>query len=230
MNGNVPHDSAHFALMDRVYRRQRHFYDFTRRYYLLGRDRLIRELGVQPGERVLEVGCGTARNLIRIGRAYPGELYGLDASSEMLRSAGAAIARAGFESRIRLACGLAEDVSPGQFGLSQPFEHIIFSYSLSMIPDWRGALQAAHDSLSPAGHVHIVDFGDLKGFYPLFAKGLKTWLRLFHVTPRSELLGHIEREGVQAGGKGPYLLRGRYAFLWRATREELEGLARSPVA
>ena len=27
--------------MDRIYRRQRHVYDFTRKYYLLGRDRLI---------------------------------------------------------------------------------------------------------------------------------------------------------------------------------------------
>ena len=27
------------ALMDRIYRRQRHVYDVTRKYYLLGRDR-----------------------------------------------------------------------------------------------------------------------------------------------------------------------------------------------
>ena len=54
----------HAALMDRVYRRQRHIYDFTRKYYLFGRDRLIDAMQPKPGARILEVGCGTARNLI----------------------------------------------------------------------------------------------------------------------------------------------------------------------
>ena len=72
---------AHAALMDKVYRRQRYIYDLTRRYYLFGRDKMIRELALKPGEAVVEVGCGTARNLIRIARLYPGaELFGLDAS------------------------------------------------------------------------------------------------------------------------------------------------------
>ena len=36
-------------LMDRIYRRQRHLYDSTRKYYLLGRDRLIERLSPPPG-------------------------------------------------------------------------------------------------------------------------------------------------------------------------------------
>ena len=51
--------AAHSVLMDKVYRRQRHFYDLTRKYYLLGRDRLVRQLNAKPGERVIEIGCGT---------------------------------------------------------------------------------------------------------------------------------------------------------------------------
>ena len=35
---------ASAVLMARIYRRQRHVYDFTRKYYLLGRDRLIDRL------------------------------------------------------------------------------------------------------------------------------------------------------------------------------------------
>ena len=35
--------SGHAALMDGVYRHQRHIYDLTRKFYLLGRDRLIRD-------------------------------------------------------------------------------------------------------------------------------------------------------------------------------------------
>src|SRR5262245_29779275 len=100
--------------MDRVYRRQRHFYDLTRKYYLLGRDRLVRDLQARAGESIVEIGCGTARNLIRIAERYPGvKLYGLDASSQMLHTAGDAIARAKLSGQTVLKHGLAEDVRPG---------------------------------------------------------------------------------------------------------------------
>ena len=76
------------ALMDRLYRRQRHFYDVTRKYYLLGRDRLIEGLAPPPGSRVLEIGCGTARNLVAAAQAWPdAQFYGIDISAEMLATA-----------------------------------------------------------------------------------------------------------------------------------------------
>ena len=81
----------HASLMDGVYRHQRHFYDMTRKYYLLGRDFALRQL--QPGAdaHILEIACGTGRNLDQIDMRYPDrQLYGLDISSEMLRSARAA--------------------------------------------------------------------------------------------------------------------------------------------
>ncbi|NOT46792.1 MAG: methyltransferase type 12, partial [Acidobacteria bacterium] len=66
-----------FENMDRMYRLQRYFYDITRKYYLLGRDQLLKQMDVQPGEHVLEVGCGTARNLIVLSRHQPqAHLYG----------------------------------------------------------------------------------------------------------------------------------------------------------
>ena len=54
--------------MDRMYRLQRYFYDFTRKYYLLGRDRLLREMDLAPGARVLEIGCGTGSDAILMVR------------------------------------------------------------------------------------------------------------------------------------------------------------------
>ncbi len=45
-------------LMDGIYRYQRHIYDITRKYYLLGRDALIKELEAPNGGTVLEIGCG----------------------------------------------------------------------------------------------------------------------------------------------------------------------------
>ena len=50
-------DRAHERLLDRNYRYQRHIYDLTREYYLLGRDRMIEHLsppdgGERPGDRL----------------------------------------------------------------------------------------------------------------------------------------------------------------------------------
>src|SRR5215471_1024242 len=145
--------------MDSVYRQQRHIYDLTRKFYLLGRDRIIDELALAPGARLVEVGCGTARNLIRIARRYPdAQLFGLDASEAMLETAAAAIDRAGVGNRIKLTAAYAEALSPATFGETLSFDNVLFSYSLSMIPDWKQALKAARASLNTRGRIHIVDF------------------------------------------------------------------------
>src|ERR1700709_1850335 len=78
--------------MNRMYRWQRHIYDATRRYYLLGRDRLIAGPGPAAGESVLETGCGTGRNLVLAARLCPDARFcGIDVSTEMLTSATTAI-------------------------------------------------------------------------------------------------------------------------------------------
>lgn len=200
----------HSVLMDRVYRHQRYIYDLTRKYYLFGRDRMIRELALKPGDRLVEIGCGTARNLVRIARRYPQvQLFGLDASHEMLKTAADNVRRAGLEKRIVLAHGYAENLSPAMFGETAPFDAGLFSYSLSMIPDWKQALNAASQHLSPGGHIHVVDFGDLEGLGRAGRALLLAWLGLFHVAPRIELLQSLEHES----GSSLRILPGRYAFL-----------------
>jgi S-adenosylmethionine-diacylgycerolhomoserine-N-methlytransferase len=169
----------HGALMDEVYRGQRHIYDFTRKYYLFGRDTLIEGLNARAGMRVLEVACGTGRNLAKIAKAWPGvRLFGLDISAEMLKSARAAL---GAEARLGEGDACAFDP---QSLLGEPaFERIVLSYSLSMIPDWEGAFDHAAGQLAPGGQLHIVDFGDLGGMPGPFAAGLRAWL----VTPRAAM-------------------------------------------
>lgn len=220
---------SHSALMDQVYRRQRYIYDLTRKYYLFGRDRMIRELDLKPGDRLVEIGCGTARNLVKIAEHYPdAKLFGLDASSEMLKSANAAVVRAKLSDRIVLAHGYAEALSPQMFGETRPFDVAIFSYSLSMIPDWKGALRAAANALSPAGTIRAVDFADLKGLGRIGESLLRFWLSRFHVSPREEL--------IQAFGKNAensqcriHVFPGRYAFLFVLKKQGLEPIL-NPVA
>ena len=174
--------------MDDIYRVQRHFYDFTRKPYLLGRDVLIRELDLPAGGSVLEIGCGTARNLLQIARQYPQALcFGVDLSTEMLHTARASIARAGLRDRICLEKADANSFDPALlFGASQ-FDRVILSYTLSMIPDWELALYRATQLLAPGGSLHVVDFGDQSGLPAWFRHLLFGWLRLFSVTPRLAL-------------------------------------------
>jgi S-adenosylmethionine-diacylgycerolhomoserine-N-methlytransferase len=174
---------GHAALMDEVYRGQRHIYDFTRKYYLFGRDTLIEGLNARPGMRVLEVACGTGRNLAKIGKAWPGvHLFGLDISAEMLKSAEAALG-----GQARLGQGDACSFEPQALLGEAVFDRIVLSYSLSMIPDWEGALGHAAGLLAPGGELHLVDFGDLGGLPGPFARMLLAWLAKFHVAPRAEM-------------------------------------------
>lgn len=223
----------HGALMDQVYRHQRHIYDLTRKYYLFGRDRLIRELKLEPGETLVEIGCGTARNLIAIAQRYPGvRLFGLDASAEMLRTARTNVAKAVPDACITLEQTYAETLDSSTFGSgSAPFDRALFSYSLSMIPDWRGALAAAASVVKPDGAIHIVDFGDLQGLPAPFRYALRAWLKSFHVEPRGEILTAVEQA---AGGDNArinlWVSPGRYAFSWRSAPKVLAGPRLSHVA
>ncbi len=216
--------------MDGVYRRQRYIYDFTRKYYLFGRDSLIAELDLEPGESLVEIGCGTARNLILIARRYPGvRLFGLDASHEMLKSARASIDRAGLAGRIALAHGYAEELSPSTFGETKSFDHAIFPYSLSMIPQWRQALTGASAS---ASKVHAVDFADLTGLGNFGARLMKSWLALFHVTPREEIVKTLEHaKALYNKDKCSLrLLPGRYAFLFHCDGKTIVQMLAEDVA
>jgi S-adenosylmethionine-diacylgycerolhomoserine-N-methlytransferase len=175
--------------MDRMYRYQRHIYDVSRKFYLLGRDRLIEGLEPHAGGRICEIGCGTGRNLMALARRYPAaEIFGIDASNEMLKTSQARIARAGLARRIRLRHCLAEELDPGvTFGLSEPFNAIVFSYTLSMIPDWDRAIDRAVEALKPAGVLAVVDFSEQRALPALFRNLLQRWLALFDVTPRAAL-------------------------------------------
>jgi S-adenosylmethionine-diacylgycerolhomoserine-N-methlytransferase len=174
--------------MNRTYRRQRHIYDGTRRYYLLGRDQMIAGLQPAPKASVLEIGCGTGRNLVLAAERYPdAHFFGVDVSTEMLTSALSAISRRGLASRIRLAHGDATAFDPRfSFGIPS-FDHVMISYSLSMIPDWERVLEVAIGRLNPGGRLHIVDFGRLERLPDLTRRLLLRWLKLFDVTPRDNL-------------------------------------------
>jgi S-adenosylmethionine-diacylgycerolhomoserine-N-methlytransferase len=200
-------------LMDRMYRYQRYIYDFTRKYYLFGRDTLIRELNPPPGASVLEVGCGTGRNLAVLGELYPGaRLFGLDISAEMLATAKAKLRRQNRADAV-LRVADATNFTAASFD-QEGFDRIVISYALSMVPEWEKAVDAAIAALKPGGSLHIVDFGQQEGWPAGFRRLLQAWLRRFHVTPRESLFDAMRKRAERDGAALEVRSLGRdYAWL-----------------
>ncbi len=185
--------------MDRQYRWQRHIYDVTRMPYLLGRDQLITELDPPFGAQVLEIGCGTGRNLIRIAQTYPGvDCFGIDVSNVMLETARRSIASAGLAGRIRLAQADAVTADPARLFGRGSFDRVMISYALSMIPPWRQALAHAASLIGPRGSLCLVDFGDQAGMPTWFRVLLFRWLGWFHVSARTDLKPELEQLAARA--------------------------------
>jgi len=201
MNSNLDQAAVEQAArMDDIYGLQRHVYDATRAHYLLGRDGLLANLDVPAGGSILEVGCGTGRNLVRAARRYPDvKLFGLDISQEMLQSAGKSILQAGIESRTKLGLADAAKFDARQLFKKEKFDRVIFSYTLSMIPNWRGALQQGLEVLAPHGSLHLVDFGGCEQLPSWFRSALYAWLGKFHVTPRAEIEAYLQELAAAKG-------------------------------
>ena len=179
---------SHAEHLDQNYKYQRHIYDLTREYYLLGRKRLIAGLAPPASGSVLEVGCGTALNLIRAQRRYPDASYfGVDLSRMMLETAEAALTRRNLQGKIRLVLGDATDFDAKALLGRDRFDRVFFSYSLSMIPPWEAALEHAAGLVGETGSLHVVDFGGCERLPAPAKRALYAWLAQFRVTPREGL-------------------------------------------
>ncbi len=186
--------------MDGIYRYQRYIYNATRKYYLLGRDRLLDELQPDDGSTVLEVGCGTGRNLIHAARRYPhARFVGFDISHAMLETARSSIARAGLSDRIDVYQADATAFDLSDFCCEAGAGRVFISYTLSMIPPWRQVLPQALEAVGPGGRLHIVDFGQQEGWPRWFKAVLFAWLRQFSVHPRAELARELTKLTSETG-------------------------------
>lgn len=211
-----PHPStAHGHSMDRKYRHIRHIYDLTRFGFLLGRNRAIKALEVQPGKHILEIGCGTGRNLHLMDKRSSGvHFYGIDISDEMLKSAKSKLRG---RDNIKLAKADASDFSGSALFGKQSFDGILMSYTLSMMPEWHKTLDLALSHLSPHGIISIVDFGDFSEFGPL-----RTWaiaqLSRHQAPPLPDLWDQIyERTFGKDGKFYPSLRQSHCGFVQFAT-------------
>lgn len=169
--------------LTRYYRWHAHIYDATRWSFLFGRQRLVALAGHQhrPVRTVLEVGCGTGRNLLALRRQFPfARLHGVDLSADMLARARRKTHRLGRVAlhRQRYQAPVAE----------AHFDLVVCAYTLSMFnPGWQQALESAAADLAPTGRLAVVDF------HHSTLVGFRRWMALNHVRMEGHLLPALEQ-------------------------------------
>lgn len=194
---------AAFANLDGYYRWHAHFYDATRWAFLFGRTALLRLCAAeQSPRRILEVGCGTGKNLAELARIFPqAEIVGLDLSAEMLGKARQKVVH--FGPRVSLLQRVySHPVSGGD-----PFDLIVFSYCLTMInPGYADVLRLCEQDLSANGRLAVVDFHDSRFAW------FRRWMGLNHVRMDGQILEALQLTGFKLQ---PCLVRSGYGGLWR---------------
>ncbi len=141
--------------------------------YRSGRVAAIAALGLRPGDRVLDLGCGTGLNLRHLQRRIgpTGQIVALDASSSMLRQARRRGRRRGWEN-VTFVCADAATVDPREWA---PVDAAIATYALSVIADWPSAWRVMRESTRPGGRIAVVDMQDPVGRGRVF-RPLARWL------------------------------------------------------
>jgi S-adenosylmethionine-diacylgycerolhomoserine-N-methlytransferase len=181
----------HAQSLEDFYAPQAQAYDRFRERLLHGRSELVGDLLKRlpaQGASVVELGCGTGRNWLFFGdrlRSFS-SITGVDLCPSLLKVAEQRITQTGWKQAQVVAADATTWLPP-----TGPVDAVLMSYSLSMIPDWQGALANAKTMLKPGGILAVVDFhrpekGWLdRSFWPW-------WFRHDGVHLRSELLPAIK--------------------------------------
>lgn len=132
---------------------------------MLGRARHIREAAAAatsagPGDRVLELGCGTGRNLDALVRRVGTEGYvlGVDMSEDMLAAARILVRRRAWQNvELLRADATTLDVDPGTW------DAVVGVLAMSVVPDHLAVLRLCRALLRPGGTMVICDARPFRG-------------------------------------------------------------------
>jgi demethylmenaquinone methyltransferase/2-methoxy-6-polyprenyl-1,4-benzoquinol methylase len=115
---------------------------------------LVSRLDARPGERVLDVACGTGAVSVEIARRYGCTVVAADQSPEMLAEGRVRIERAGLGDRIELVEARAEAL-PFPDG---DFDHLTFTYLLRYVDDPAATLHELARAVRPGGRIAMLEF------------------------------------------------------------------------
>jgi len=142
------------------------FYDTIVKVMSFGKDNAIRKASIglaqiNPGDKVLDVGCGTGDLTIEAKKlaGSAGEVYGTDASPNMIQQAQQKAVRTGIDVTFQI--GLVERID---FPENQ-FDAVLSSLMMHHLPDnlKRAGLAEIYRVLKPGGRLLIVDMQSTAG-------------------------------------------------------------------
>jgi demethylmenaquinone methyltransferase/2-methoxy-6-polyprenyl-1,4-benzoquinol methylase len=141
-------------------------YDLLNRLLSFGVDqrwrrRLVAELQLRAGARVLDHATGTADLAIRIAESLAGvTVLGLDPSNEMLRIGREKIRARELEARVELRCGDAQDLS----GLAESsFDAVSIAFGIRNVVDRGRALREFARVTRSGGRIAVLELSEPHG-------------------------------------------------------------------
>jgi S-adenosylmethionine-diacylgycerolhomoserine-N-methlytransferase len=144
----------HAARLEAFYGGQARDYDAFRDRLLPGRRELLASLPWAEGAVWVDLGGGTAANVEWLGPRVETlqKVYVVDLSEAMLEVARERIRERGWKNVV------AVRADATRFAPDEHADLVTCSYSLTMIPDWFAAVDAAAAMLRPGGLLGVVDF------------------------------------------------------------------------
>ncbi|HEY3301551.1 MAG TPA: methyltransferase domain-containing protein [Methylophilaceae bacterium] len=138
--------------LEGFYAGQAEAYDAFRERLLHGRRELMQQLNLPKDAWVVELGGGTGRNIDFLGPLVSQiqQYEVVDLCPSLLK-----IARQRSQHRSNVKVTEADACT---YQPEIPVDCVIFSYSLTMIPDWQSALNNAMTMLKSGGKIAVVDF------------------------------------------------------------------------
>ena len=120
---------------------------------------LVDQARIQPDQRVLEIGCGTANLAILIKRLHPGaEVVGIDPDPKALARAQRKAGREALS--VQLDRGFAEELPYPDASFDRVLSALMFHH---LGPEEQEkSLDEARRVLKPGGSLHLLDFGGAK--------------------------------------------------------------------
>lgn len=148
-----PRDGSHRQKLERFYAPQAGHYDAFRERLLPGRAEMLSALCIRPEHHVVDLGCGTARNLEFIGNETLRQVARIDAVDLCPSLLEKARERCQQWPQVNVI-----DADAAKFDPGQKVDRVYLSYALTMIPEWRETLRNAYRMLRPGGIIGVVDF------------------------------------------------------------------------
>lgn len=146
----MPRSASHADALGAFYGPQSEHYDRFRERLLAGRAELVASLPLPERAHVVELGGGTGRN----AEFFGARLAGIE-RIEVVDLCRPLLARARARGIAQLH---AVEADATTYRPQRPPDCVFLSYALTMIPDWRGAIDNAMAMLKPGGALGVVDF------------------------------------------------------------------------